>query len=204
MKCIFLLLVLCSYLSTTAGSPVRNWYFSPSIKTILNLAWLQDVLIQSTSAGWWVEYILKDFLDETSILKKSVKHFSCKTTALSFCRTIFPRMQSWVELKIQNARMNWTGWNSIWSSMKKINNRIIQKFPKLVCHKTNFVCQSDFWRWEGNIFICFFFTSNYIRLWQLTARTETQRQSLSSQKYFTWLNISHMQRYLQMQRPWTW
>lgn len=38
MKCIFLLLVLCSYLSETPGCPVRNWYFSPSIKTILNLA----------------------------------------------------------------------------------------------------------------------------------------------------------------------
>ena len=57
MKCIFLLLVLCSCLSLGLRAvqyTVHNWYFSPSIKTILSLAGLQDVLIQSTWAGCWV------------------------------------------------------------------------------------------------------------------------------------------------------
>ena len=186
------------YLSTTAGCPVRNWYFSPSIKTILNLC-LASRCFDSEYFGWYFgEYILKDFFDENINLKNF--KICIKKIALSFWRTIFlRRMQSWVGIKIQNASqalLNRLKFNMI-IEFEKINNRIIQKLPKLVCHKTNFVSEW-FLKMRRKYFYLFLL---HFKLYSVVTVNRTHRDSetvsLQSEIFYFAKYFAHAKKFAQ-------
>ena len=127
-------------LSTTAGCPGRNWYFSPSIKTIFQPC-LASRCFDSEYLGWLVSTFSKIFFNKNINLKKSFYWpFLLQNIIISEDAKL-----NWTKNPKCQAELNRLIFNMIKPNMKKINNSIyiFFKSPNWFVIK-RILCQNDF------------------------------------------------------------
>ena len=181
-------------LSTTAGCPGRNWYFSPSIKTIFQPC-LASRCFDSEYLGWLVSTFSKIFFNKNINLKKSFYWpFLLQNIIISEDAKL-----NWTKNPKCQAELNRLIFNMIKPNMKKINNSIyiFFKSPNWFVIK-RILCQKWYLKMRRKYFYLFLL---HFKLYSVVTVNRTHRESetvsLQSEIFYFAKYFAHAKKFAQ-------